>query len=98
MPSGLGSVDFCVTAVNCAGGGGGGVTLGNTGTAYASIMFSGSGLTALTFDDIFVRYQSIAGAGSVTSAVGAPVPEPGAIVVLSLGLLAVALRKRLSVA
>lgn len=99
MPSGIGRVDFCFTSVNCAGGGSGGVTRGNTGTVYASLLFAGSGLTSLTFDDVFVRYQSISGVRGVTSAVGAPisgapVPEPSAYVVLLSGALLIVQRVR----
>jgi len=94
MPNGIGRVEFCFSDVNCAGGGGGGVTLGNEGTAYATLYFRNTGITSLTFDELYVRYQSITGVRHITSASGGPVvPEPAAYVVLSAGFAIIALRR-----
>lgn len=69
----VGTVDVCFKAGgggnSCAGGGGGGVNLGQTGSGTLTLNFA-SPLTSLALDDFFVRYQSITGAGSVSSAVG----------------------------
>ena len=59
-------------------------------------------ITSLTLDNFFVRYQSITGAGDVTSASGSgtitttssssggtPVPEPSMIVLFGMGAAAV---------
>jgi hypothetical protein len=100
--SSAGSVDFCFSGVNCSGGGGGGVTLGNTGTATATLYFTGNH-SSLTFDDMFVRYQSIAGAvdsrgRAITSAVGtgsSAAPEPVSLVTLAVGCVGIwQIRKR----
>lgn len=95
VPNGVGTVEFCFSDVNCAGGGGGGVTKGNTGTANASILLSGS-VTSFVFDGLFVRYQSITGVPGLSSASGAAVPEPGFYGALALGLsgLMLALRRK----
>lgn len=69
----VGSVDVCFKGGggtnSCAGGGGGGVSYGDTGTGTLTLSFA-SPITSLTLSDFFTRYQSISGAGSVTSAVG----------------------------
>ncbi len=54
----------------CSGGGSGGLTTGQTGTGTFTLNFS-QPLSELTLSDFFVRYQSITGAGNVTSASGA---------------------------
>lgn len=75
----FGVVEFCATSVNCAGGGSGGVLI-NTPAADSdgriTLNYSG-GVGDITLDDFFVRYQSIAGAGRVTSAIGREIPPPG---------------------
>lgn len=81
----VGHVELCFTDVNCAGGGSGGVTQGNTGAILANLYFVGSGLTSVTFDNLYDRYQSITGpcsgcGGSASGAVvGSAVPEPSQI-------------------
>jgi hypothetical protein len=95
QPNGIGTVELCLTAQNCPGGGSGGVTRGNTGGGSVTLTFAGL-LSSLTFDSLFVRYQSItcaAGAVCSSSASGTavPVPAPGPLAlagVLALGGLA----------
>ena len=70
----IGRVDVCFKdgggSNSCAGGGGGGVSLGDAaGTGTLTLNFL-SPVSSLTLSDFFVRYQSISGAGSTTSAVG----------------------------
>lgn len=69
----IGSVDVCFKGGggtnNCAGGGGDGVTLGDNTAGTLTLDF-GAPISSLSLDDFFVRYQSIAGAGGITSAVG----------------------------
>ena len=106
-PNGIGTVDVCFKDAStgaCAGGGGGGVTTGQTGTGSFALNFAAP-ITSLTLSDFFVRYQSITGAGNVSSASGSgtltstssggtPVPEPGMLGLLAGGVLAVAWRRR----
>jgi len=105
LPSGFGNIEVCFKngqGNNCQGGGGTGITLGQSGSTNLVLNFSSIGASGVTFSNFGVRYQSIAGAGNITSAVGKgtpgtpPVPEPGAMAVFGLGALLVgaALRKR----
>lgn len=96
-PNGIGSIDVCFKAAfsgSCAGNRDG-LLNGETGTGSLSLNFL-TAPTSLTLDDFFVRYQSITGAGNVSSASGqqtstssggTPVPAPGGM----LALLAMAL-------
>ena len=71
-PNGIGNVDICfkdASTGSCAGGGGGGLTDGQTGTGTFTLNFA-QPLTSLTLSDFFNRYQSITGAGNVSSATG----------------------------
>lgn len=71
-PNGIGSVDVCfkdASTGSCAGGGSGGLTDGQTGTGTFTLNFA-QPLTSLTLSDFFNRYQSITGAGNVSSATG----------------------------
>lgn len=110
-PNGIGTVDVCfkdATTGSCAGGGSGGLTLGQTGTGSFSLTFS-SPVTAVTLSDFFVRYQSITGVPGISSASGAgtisstttststggtSVPEPGMIGLFGLGLVGLAFARR----
>lgn len=105
-PNGIGSVDVCfkdALTASCAGGGSGGLTIGQTGTGTFTLSFS-QPITSLTLSDFYVRYQSITGAGGITSASGSgtisstsggtSVPEPGMLGLMSAGLIATALLRR----
>lgn len=72
-PNGIGAIDVCFKDAktgSCSGGGSGGLLTGETGTGTFTLNFS-QPLSSLTLSDFFVRYQSITGAGNVTSASGA---------------------------
>lgn len=104
-PNGIGSVDVCFKDAStgaCAGGGSGGLTMGQTGTGTFTLTFS-QPVSSLTLSDFYVRYQSISGAGNVTSASGSgtqsssggtSVPEPGMLGLLGGALIATALLRR----
>ncbi|HKT86129.1 MAG TPA: cistern family PEP-CTERM protein [Novosphingobium sp.] len=105
-PNGIGSVDVCFKggASNSCGGNSGGVADGQTGTGTLTLSFA-SAPDAITLSDFFDRYQSISGAGKVTSASGSgtitsssssggtSVPEPGMIGILGLGLIGIAVAR-----
>lgn len=108
-PNGIGTVDVCfkdVSTGSCAGGGSGGLDLGQTGTGSFTLSFS-QPVSSLTLSDFYVRYQSITGVPGISSASGAgtittsssggtPVPEPGMLTLFALGVLGLYLgRKRL---
>lgn len=104
-PNGIGEVDVCFKDAStgaCAGGGGGGLDQGQTGTGNFVLSFA-QPIASLNLSDFYVRYQSITGAGTITSASGAgtltssggtSVPEPGMLGLLSLTLIAVAVTRR----
>lgn len=108
-PNAIGTVDVCFKDAqtgSCAGGGGGGLTIGQTGTGTFALTFS-QPVSALTLSDFFVRYQSIVGAGNITSASGSgtltstststggtSVPEPGMLGLFGAALIATALVRR----
>jgi len=106
-PNGIGTVDACfkdASTGSCAGGGSGGLFDGQTGTGSFTLNFA-QALSSLTLSDFFVRYQSITGAGNVSSATGSgtqtgsttggtQVPEPGVVGLLGSALLAIGLLRR----
>lgn len=112
-PNGIGTVDVCFKDANtgaCAGGGSGGLTLGQTGTGSFTLSFA-SPVSALTLGDFFVRYQSITGIPGVSSATGSgtissstsggstttggtEVPEPGMLGLFGAGIVGLALARR----
>ena len=100
----FGVVDACLLKTNgngsqCAGGGGTGVTLGATGGGSFVLSFGSAPVTppGVQLNNLVVRYQSIAGAGPVTSAIGRPTgsdpngnplsvaPEPATWAMMILG-------------
>ena len=108
-PNGIGAIDVCFKDAStgaCSGGGSGGLTTGQTGTGTMALTF-GAIANEVTLGDFYVRYQSITGAGNVTSASGngtltstggstggTPVPEPGMLGLLGGGLIALGLMRR----
>jgi hypothetical protein len=104
-PNGIGSVEVCFKDAStgaCSGGGSGGLNIGQTGTGTFALTFS-QPVSSLTLSDFYVRYQSISGAGDITSASGSgtqsssggtPVPEPGMLGLLGGALIATALLRR----
>ena len=106
-PNKIGNVDVCFKgdSSNSCGGNSGGVEKGDTGTGTLTLSFDAAP-DAITLSDFFNRYQSISGAGNVTSASGSgtitssssssggtSVPEPGMIGILGLGLAGLALAR-----
>lgn len=99
-PNGIGTVDVCFKGggSNSCGGNSGGVLTGDTGTGTLTLSFA-SAPSSITLSDFFDRYQSITGAGNVSSASGSgtitsssssggtQVPEPGMLGILGLGLI-----------
>ena len=108
-PNGIGSVDVCfkdASTGSCAGGGSGGLTMGQSGTGSFTLSFS-QPITSLTLSDFYVRYQSISGAGNITSASGSgtlsststtsggtSVPEPGMLGLMGAAVLGAAFLRR----
>jgi hypothetical protein len=78
VPTGFGRVDVCFKGAggtnNCAGGGGVGVNIGDTGTGSLTLNFAELP-QQLTLSDFFVRYQSIEGAGAPNSGIGRGTPS-----------------------
>ncbi|MBB3356387.1 MULTISPECIES: cistern family PEP-CTERM protein [unclassified Novosphingobium] len=71
-PNGIGTVDVCfkdAVTGSCAGGGSGGLTIGQSGTGTFSLGFSAP-VSSLTLSDFYVRYQSITGVAGISSASG----------------------------
>jgi hypothetical protein len=111
-PNGIGSVDVCFKGggSNSCGGNSGGVATGDTGSGTLTLGFGGTTPDEITLSDFYVRYQSITGAGNVTSASGAgslasstsggstsggtPVPEPGVLGMFGLGLIGLGFMRR----
>ena len=74
-----GKVDICANNQNgnCAGGGGTGLFIGQSGAFTMELMFA-SGVSTLTLDNFLIRYQSITGTtvGGSGTGFGSEVPVP----------------------
>lgn len=108
-PNGIGAIDVCFKDAgtgSCAGGGSGGLTQGTTGTGSFTLNFS-QPISSLTLSDFYVRYQSITGAGAISSASGSgtltgtststggtSVPEPGMLGLFGVALAGMGLARR----
>jgi hypothetical protein len=94
----IGSREVCITNVNCAGGGNGGVDLGDTGVGTFTLNFS-QAKTSVSLSDFYVRYQSVYGGDewggsavgtALTSNTGTPaVPEPATWAMMLIGFFAI---------
>jgi hypothetical protein len=91
----VGDMELCFKDAggnNCAGGGSGGVTQGNSGNFTAKLNFN-TVLSQLVLTNFHVRYQSIAGSTLGTSGVGEEVvvvPVPAAAWLMGSGLIGLA--------
>lgn len=106
VPNGLGSYEVCADAngggANCNGGGGGGFGEGVSDTFKVVVDTALTNPTLLTFDSVYVRYQSIGTSGTSTAFtlkecvpgsfecpknIISPVPVPASLPLLLGGLL-----------
>jgi len=102
QPNGIGTVEVCVTAQNCPGGGSGGVTLGNSGGGSITLYFAGAGRTAFSIDSAFLRYQDVvcrtgspcsgSASGNLTGV--SNIPEPSTYGMLAIGGLMMLIGRR----
>lgn len=99
-PNTIGNVEICLTGSSaCAGGAKGGATLGDAATGTFSLSYS-KAQSSVNLSDFYVRYQSLSGLRGVTSASGqeiaTAVPEPGTwmLMILGLGAVGFAMRRR----
>lgn len=73
--NGIKNVDFCFSNQSCPGGAGSGIWNNTNGSVTATLWFTPDNIKALTFNNFYVRYQSLTVAEG--SAAGMPVCVPG---------------------
>jgi hypothetical protein len=98
-------IEACVTGgPTCQGGGGGGLTTGNTGSFTVSLEFAHM-VSSFDLDGLAVRYQSIdgwsdgarfSGDSGTGTARPQPVPEPATLILFGAGLLGTLVVRRRS--
>nr|WP_314445848.1 cistern family PEP-CTERM protein [uncultured Sphingomonas sp.] len=98
IPNGVGNVEVCLTTLNCAGGGGTGLTNGQSASGSFSLDFGNANPSLLTLSNFAVRYQGLnVGTGSGTGQlITTAVPEPGtwALMLIGFGAVGVSMRRR----
>ena len=106
LPNGVKAVDICFNEANkCSGGAGGGVTQGNSAGGTFALKFDVAPATgSLSFDEFYVRYQSLngtafakpddSGTGAGTPALPVPEPATWGMMLLGFGIVGSALRRR----
>jgi hypothetical protein len=90
------TVDVCAFAGNnCAGGGNGGLSPGQTSSDILSMLISGNFADGVTFSPVAVKFQTAVGSFEFDGGTpNTPVPEPASLLLFGSGLVAVGYKAR----